>query len=279
MLRYRKDENAMEFLKTLKESLILFLITDGIRFLLATIVLFVLWKFTNWFFKFLKKRNPLQNLEPTVRDFFANFFRILVKILLLVTYIAFVGVPVSSIVAAIASCGVAIGLALQGGLSNFAGGVILVFMKPFKEGDFITAGGESGTVMNIGVFYTLLRTLDNRHVYIPNASLTGGCIVNASAEETRRLDLTYSVAYGTDTEKVKNTLLAIADKEERILRDPAPAVILSDFSDSSIDFSYRVWCASADYWPLRGDLQERVKAAFEKEGIEIPFPQVDVHMK
>ena len=261
----------------LLDTIVSFLLSTGVKILIALVIFIVGWKLINLFVRKFEKAKLTRGLDPTLRSFLRSFISIGAKILLTVTVIAYLGVPMSSIIAAIASCGVAVGLALQGGLSNLAGGVMLLFMKPFKVGDFITAVGESGNVQSIGIFYTSLRTLDNRHVHIPNGSLMSGVIVNATGENTRRVDISCTAAYGCDSEKVRQALLSMAEKEEGVLKDPAPAVFLAGYRDSAIEYSLRVWCSTDSYWDVYFRLQEKIKAAFDEAGIVIPFPQVDVH--
>jgi len=198
---------------------------------------------------------------------------------LIVTIIAILGVPTASVVAVIASAGVAVGLALQGSLSNLAGGIMILIFRPFKLDDFIDAGGFSGTVTDIGIFYTTLKTGDNKSVTIPNGSLMNDKVVNYSVHDTRRVDFTFSVAYGTDVEKVKTILLEEAGKHEKALKDPAPFCRMAKQNASSLDFVLRVWVNSGDYWAVNFDILEAVNNRFKAEGIEIPFNQLDVNVK
>ena len=264
-------------LSALLNTIVTFLLTTGVRILIALILFIVAWKLINVFVRKFEKAKAVKGMDPTVRSFLRSFISIGAKVLLTVTVIAYLGVPMSSIIAAIASCGVAIGLALQGGLSNLAGGVMLLFMKPFRIGDVITALGESGSVQSIGIFYTSLKTLDNRHIHIPNGSLMSGVIVNATAESIRRVDIACTAAYGCNSEKVRQALLTMAEMEEGVLQDPAPGVFLVAYKDSAIEYSLRVWCSTDQYWDVYFRLQEKVKAAFDQADITIPFPQLDVH--
>ena len=179
----------------------------------------------------------------------------------------------------LASCGVAIGLALQGSLSNFAGGLMILFFKPFKVGDFIEASGESGVVTEITVVYTVLTTPDNKRVTIPNGSLTNSVIENYSAEPLRRVDLTFSTDYGCDIDMVKTVIGKLVEEHPLALAEPEPFVRLSAHGDSALTYAVRVWCKSEDYWTVHFDLTESVKKAFDQHDISIPYPQMDVHIK
>ena len=229
--------------------------------------------------KALRKNKLGERADPTVRSFLINVIRVSLYVLLFVTLIAIMGVPMASIVTVIASAGVTVGLALQGSLSNLAGGIMLLMFRPFKLGDFIDASGFSGTVMDIGIFYTTLKTGDNKAITIPNGSLMNDSVINYSVHPTRRLDLTFGVAYGTDVERVKAILLEEAGKHEKVQQDPTPFCRLSKQSESSLDILLRVWVDKNDYWQVNFDLLEQVTARFVKEGIEIPFHQMDVHIK
>lgn len=228
--------------------------------------------------KAIKKNKLTEKADTTVSHFVTNFISIALNVLLVVIIIGILGVPMASVVTVIASAGVAIGLALQGSLSNLAGGIMILIFKPFKLGNFIDISGTSGTVQDIGIFYTVLTTPDNKEITIPNGTVMASTIINYSTHDTRRLDFTFSVAYGTDVEKVKAVLLDEADKNAMVLRDPAPFARLSVQNASSLDFVLRVWVNSGDYWTVNFDLLEAVNARFIKEGIEIPFNQLDVHL-
>ncbi len=225
-----------------------------------------------------KSKKIQEKTDKTVQIFAEKALSITVKILLAVIAIAIMGVPMASVIAVIAAAGAAIGLALQGGLSNIASGIILLINKPFVVGDYIEAGSKSGTVLEINLFNTTLRTPDNKRVILSNTAVMNAEIVNYSTESTRRVDFTVSVAYGTDTELVRATLLSIVENHELTLKDPAPMCRLSSFGNSSIDFTLRAWVNSADYWTVNFDVNEAIKKAFEEKNISIPFPQMDIHL-
>ncbi len=248
--------------------------------LLASLVVFIVGRFLiKFLIKTLRNGKLGKKLEPTAAHFLLNFISIALYVILIVTIVGIMGVPMASVVAAIASAGVAIGLALQGSLSNLAGGIMILLFHPFRVDHFIEAAGFSGTVKDIDIFYTVLHTPDNKVVTIPNGTIMASSIINYSINDTRRVDLVFSVAYGTDAEKVKAILLEEADKHEKALKDPAPFCRLTKQAESSLDFTLRVWANKEDFWQVNFDLLESIHARFAKENIEIPFNQIDVHMK
>ena len=189
------------------------------------------------------------------------------------------GVNVTSLMAIVAAAGLAIGLALKDSLGNFAAGVMIIIFRPFKIGDFITAGGVSGVVDEIGLFATLMHTGDNQRMIVPNSAIIGGNITNTSALPTRRIDLVFGIGYDDDIAKAKQIIEDLMQKDERILVDPAPSIALGELADSSVNFNVRPWVKSGDYWPVRADMLEKVKLAFDTNGISIPYPQQDVYMR
>lgn len=212
-----------------------------------------------------------------------NFLKSLVKVALLALYViillSMLGVDTTSLVAIFSVLTLALSLAVQGIISNLASGITLVVTKPFEEGDFVDIGGTSGTVETISIFSTKLKTGDNKVIIIPNGNVTTANITNYSTKGTRRLDLTVSAAYGTDVALVKSTVLDVISRHEEIFSDPAPMVRMSEHGASSIDFTVRVWLKGSDYWKVNFDLKEEIYDAFNEKGIEIPFPQMDVHVK
>ena len=250
----------------------------GLKLLYAFVVFIVGRIVIKWVTKLMKKSKFAQKHDATVVHFLQNFVSISLHVVLVVSIIGILGVPLASVVTVIASAGVAIGLALQGALSNVAGGIMILLFRPFRLGDFVDTAGHSGTVTDIGIFYTVLTTGDNKVVTIPNGTIMGDSVVNYSMKDTRRVDFVFNVAYGTDVEKVKNILLAEAEKHELVLKDPAPFCRLSKQSESSIDFTMRVWVESKNYWQVNFDILEAVTKRFAEEGIEIPFNQLDVHI-
>jgi small conductance mechanosensitive channel len=218
--------------------------------------------------KLLKKRS----VDITLQKFLGNLVGWILKILLFITVISQLGIATTSFAAIIAAAGLAIGLALQGSLGNFAGGVLIMIFKPIKIGDFIEAQGESGTVKEIDIFTTKLNTPDNKEVIIPNGALSNGNIVNYSTEATRRVDFTFGVGYDSDIKKTKEIIFGIINNHPLILKEPATAVNLSELADSSINFFTRAWVKKEDYWAVKFDVMEQTKEALDAAGIEIPYP-------
>ena len=219
-----------------------------------------------------------RDLDPSLRTFSVSMIGVILKVLLVISVAGMVGIETTSFVAIIGAAGLAVGLALQGSLSNFAGSVLILIFKPFKVGDVIDVAGRIGTVKEIQIFATVMRTTDNKRVIIPNGVLAGGTIVNLSAEDTRRIDLVFGIGYNDDIDKAKEVLKAIIAKDERILSEPEPTVAVSELADSSVNFVFRPWVKKDDYWPVYYDMVETVKKTFDKEDISIPFPQRDVHL-
>lgn len=218
------------------------------------------------------------NVEPSLHKFLLSFVSISLKILLLITVASMVGIATTSFIAVLGAAGLAVGLALQGSLANFAGGVLILIFKPYKVGDVIEAQGFLGTVNEIQVFYTVIKSFDNKTIVIPNGSLSNGSITNYSTENIRRADMTFGIGYDDDIQNAKDVINKLIEEDDRILKDPAPSVVVSELADSSVNFSVKVWCNSDVLWNVYFDMQENVKINFDKEGISIPFPQSDVHI-
>lgn len=220
-----------------------------------------------------------RNLEPTLANFLNDLLNWTLKILLFITVISQLGVQTSSFVAILGAAGLAVGLSLQGSLANFAGGVLIIMFKPFRVGDFIQAQGEMGTVQQIQIFVTKLHTTDNQIIYIPNGQLSNGTITNFSQSTHRRADLTIGISYGSNIKKAKEIALEVMNNHELVLEEPAPVVWVKDLADSSIDLAVRPWAKNENFWAMRSDILQQIKEAFDNNGIEIPFPQRDVHIK
>lgn len=229
--------------------------------------------------KVVRQMLERRGVDATIQSFLKSFVSILLNILLIITVISALGVNTTSFAALLASVGVAAGMALSGNLQNLAGGLIILLFKPFKVGDFIEAQGTMGTVKEIQIIHTILQTVDNKEIFLPNGSLSSGSITNYNKMGTRRVDFTVSVEYGTDVEKVLNALKSIAVSDERILKDPAPFYALSALADSSVNFTFRVWVNSTDYWGVYFDVNKRIYEDFNRIGISFPFPQLQIHQK
>ena len=251
----------------------------GFKLVGASFVLGVGSRLISWICKRICKSQRIQKLEDSLESFLTSFIKIALYTVLFITVAMILGVPATSFLTILASCGVAIGLALQGSLSNFAGGLMILFFKPFEIGDYIESQGESGTVMDISVVYTTLLTPDHKRITIPNGTLTNSTIRNYSKEELRRVDLTFKVDYKSSDEAVKAIINKVFDEHPLTLKDPAPLVRLSNQSDSALVYAAKVWCKNSDYWTVYFDITETVKAEFDKNGICIPYPQMDVHIK
>ncbi len=254
--------------------------TQGMRLLGGIAVLAVGFFLVHWIIKLVDRNQKYVKLEPTLKGFLHNVIRILLYLIVALTAVSVMGIPLTSVVTILASAGVAISLALQGALTNFVGGIMLLMLKPIKAGEYVKIGDADGTVDRIGVFYTELNTPDNRHITLPNRSLTDSTIINFSRQGTRRLDVAFSVAYESDIDQVRSVLMEVVRRCGRYLAEPAaPAVILTAMGDSALQFTVRLWVASADYWDVNFFLIEEGKKALDRAGIQIPFPQMDVHMK
>ncbi|QTE21630.1 mechanosensitive ion channel family protein [Polaribacter cellanae] len=219
-----------------------------------------------------KKVFRKRNVEITVQQFLGNLLAWVLKIILFITVIAKLGIETASFAAILAAAGLAVGLALQGSLANFAGGVLIMIFKPFKVGDLIQAQGETGVVKEIEIFTTKLTGLSNREIIIPNGSLSNGNIINFTTEGTRRVDLVIGVSYDADIKKTKEVLTSVLTSHPKILKDPAPGVTVLELADSSVNFAVRPWCNTADYWAVYFDCMENIKEALDAAGIEIPYP-------
>lgn len=220
--------------------------------------------------------------KARVDDTLIQFLRSIVYMTLLVVValaaVSQLGVDTTSFFAILGAAGLAVGLALKDSLSNFSAGTMLVFFRPFKVGDYVDAGGVAGTVDGISIFNTVLKTPDNRVITVPNSQIYGGTITNFSAMDTRRIDLVFGVGYADNVERAKEIMMGILEADERILKDPAPQVMMLELADSSVNFAVRPWVASGDYWAVRADVLEKTKKALEDAGLSIPYPQRDVHL-
>ena len=264
-------DKIVEFL-TARETIVV-----CIRIVLAIVVIIAGCKIARVISRKIVSSKGMQKINKTTQSFLSHVIRIILYIAVVLIGMIILGINLSIFSAIIASAGLAIGLALQGGLSNIAGGVMLVGFKPFEVNDFIESEGVSGTVTDIGIFYTTLLTPDNKKVVLPNGGLSNSIITNYSATGTRRLDLDFSIAYSADIDVAKKVLLACAKAEEKVLEDPAPEVHITAHRDSSIQIRLRIWVKTGDYWATNFALLENVKRSFDKFGVQIPFPQVDVH--
>lgn len=256
-----------------------YLIPLGLK-ILAAVVVFLLGR---WIIKLIQRwmANGLMSRhgDATLHSFLSHLVSVLLYFLLIIAIIGILGINTSSLVALLASAGLAVGMSLGGTLQNFAGGVLIIMFRPFKVGDFISAQGMEGVVSEIQIFNTHLLTTDNKEVILPNGPLATGVMTNFSKQGTRRVDWVFSIAYGDDYDKAKTVLRRLIDENQSILKTPEPFIELGKLNSSSVDITVRAWVNSADYWPVFFSMNEKVYKAFAQEGLNIPFPQVDVHMK
>ncbi|UCD12100.1 MAG: mechanosensitive ion channel [Nitrospinaceae bacterium] len=219
------------------------------------------------------------NLDVMLTHFISSMASTVLLLLVIVAALDQVGVDTTSLIALIGAAGLAVGLALQGSLQNFAAGVLLVFFRPFKAGDFVEAGGTAGVVDKISLFSTLITTGDNREVVVPNGAIYGSNIVNFTARATRRIDMVFGIGYQDDIRLARDLIHKVLNVDERVLKDPAPLVAVGELGASSVDFVVRPWVKTADYWAVKFDVTEKIKQTFDENGVSIPFPQMDVHMQ
>lgn len=260
------------------EKIIEGLVELGFKLIGLILILVVGFKLVKIIIKFINKIKGFSKLEKSVQTFITSFFSILLKALVFITALAYIGIPMTSMLTVFGTATLAFGLALQGGLTNMMGGIMLLIFKPFSIGDYIETHSDSGIVDEMTIFYTILKTPDNKKVVIPNGPLSNETITNYSSQTKRRLDLEFSVGYNSDIEKVKKILLEEIDKEDKILKDEDIFARLSKHDNSALIFTVRVWVKTEDYWPVKFNLLENVKKAFDKNKIEIPYPQLDVHL-
>jgi small conductance mechanosensitive channel len=260
------------------ETVMTYISMYGIK-IIGSIVIFIIGKWiANSLTKFIKRLLVKSKVDETLVTFVGNLTYAVLLVFVVLAALNNLGINTTSFVAILGAAGLAVGLALQGSLSNLGAGVLLIMFRPFKANDFIDAGGAMGTVEAIHIFNTILKTPDNRVVIVPNSNIISGNITNFSAKETRRIELIFGVSYSDDLKKVKQELIDIVSSDERILKDPEPMVAVHELADSSVNFVVRPWVKSADYWNVFFDLKEKVKIRFDEKGISIPFPQRDVHM-
>ncbi|MEE2002008.1 mechanosensitive ion channel [Alkalimonas sp. MEB108] len=250
--------------------------------LISIVIALVIFVIGRWIAKgitgVLERALVARAIDKAVVSFLGSIVYTLIMIAVLLMALSHIGVQTTSFIAILGAAGLAVGLALQGSLANFASGVLIIIFRPFKAGHFIDAGGVMGTVDKIEIFQTILKTPDNKKVMIPNAQITGGAITNFSAEPTRRVDLVIGISYDSDLRKAKQILADILAADERILPEPAPVIAIGELADSSVNILVRPWVNAADYWGVYWGTLEKVKLTFDEQGIGIPFPQMDVHL-
>ena len=231
-----------------------------------------------WLTNIVRKVMTKSNMDEMLINFLGNIIYMVLLLAVVMAALDNLGIQTTSLLAVFGAAGLAVGLALKDSLSNFSSGVMIILFRPFKVGDFIEAGGATGVVEEVRIFATIMKTGDNREIIVPNSQIYSGTITNYSAKATRRIDLVFGIGYDDDIAKAKQIMDDIMKQDDRILADPAPAVAVGELADSSVNFNVRPWVNSGDYWPVRADLLEKIKLAFDANGISIPYPQQDVHM-
>lgn len=254
-------------------------ISYGPKLVLALLTLFIgLWV-VNAFVRGVNTAFDKGGMDTSLKSFLSSLIGIGLKVLLVISVASMVGIETTSFIAVLGAAGLAVGLALQGSLANFAGGVLILIFRPYKIGDFIQAAGEAGVVRKIEIFSTVLTTGDNKTIIIPNGAISGGSITNFSAAETRRVDIVFGIGYDDDIRQAKQVLEGLITSDERILKDPAHLIAVSNLGDSAVDITTRSWVKAEDYWAVYFDLLENGKLALDAAGISIPYPQRDVHVR
>ena len=254
------------------------LVVNGSKILLALVLLYFGFKIINKFTSILNKKLLKKNYDPMIINFTVPLIRISTKVLLSITLVNFIGIETTSFIAAIGGASFAVGLAFQGSLSNFAGGVLLLILKPFSVGHFIEVGQHKGTVQSISIFYTYLQTFDNKIIVIPNSNVSNDSLINYTANDKRRIDYSIGVDYNTDIDYVKEVIAEIIKEEEDILDVPEPIIGLGEYAASAINFHIKVWVKTEDYWTVFYRFNENIKRAFNKKEISFPYPHMDVNI-
>ena len=270
-------DQTNEQLQALMQEGYSLLMSYGPKFLLAILTLIIgLWLIN----RVMKGLNQTltSRVDATLGQFVSSILSVVLKVVLLISVASMVGIETTSFIAVLGAAGLAVGLALQGSLANFAGGVLILLFKPFKVGDLIQAQGHTGTVKDIQIFNTILKTGDNRIVIIPNGALSNSSMININQEATRRVDFTFGISYNDDIDRARAALHFLANNDARVLANPSPLVAVSELADSSVNFTMRVWVNTPDYWGVYFDMHELVKKEFDAQGISIPYPQQDLHV-
>lgn len=250
----------------------------ALRLITAVVIFYVGRMVANILTGTLRRMMQKNEVDKTLETFICNLTRIALLAFVVIAAISALGVETTSVIAVLGAAGLAVGLAMQGSLSNFAAGVLIVLFRPYRVGDYIEAAGIGGTVESVQILTTVMRTPDNKRIIVPNSQIMNSAITNYSVNDTRRIDLVVGVGYGDDLDKVRATLEDLVENEERILRDPAWVIAVGELADSSVNFYVRPWVKTEDYWSVRFDLTEAIKKRFDDVGIQIPFPQHDVHL-
>ena len=271
-----RDTPVNEWLPQLVKQ---YLVPLGIKIIIAIVVLVIGRWIIKWIKRWMQKVLERRKVDSTLHGFFSSLVSVVLNFVLIVSIISVLGINTSSLVALLASAGLAVGMALSGTLQNFAGGVIIILLRPFKVGDYISAQGQEGFVKSVQIFNTIIHTLDNKVVSIPNGILSTGLFTIHNMEETRRVEWTVSISYGDDYDKAKEVLAKLCDDNPLILKTPTPLIEIVKLNSSSVDITMRAWVKTMDYWPVFFKMNEQVYKTLPQEGLHFPFPQVDVHLE
>ena len=274
-----KELGNSEYIQELIDKGIDLGVEAGKSIIIAIIIYFVGKALISLINRMLRGVMERKKVDPAIQTFLGSLVNILLMILLVISVVSALGVITTSFAALLASAGVAVGMALSGNLQNLAGGIVILLFRPFKVGDYIEAQGTGGTVSEIQIFHTILTTPDNKKIYLPNGALSSGNITNYSKEPLRRVDFNVAVEYGEDIDKVRETLSGILSKDERVLLEPAPVIVLGSLADSSVNMTVRVWVKSENYWDVFFQTNEKIYNEFNKLGINFPYPQLTIHQR
>ncbi|WP_089684157.1 mechanosensitive ion channel family protein [Catalinimonas alkaloidigena] len=250
----------------------------GLKLIMAVVTLIVGLAIIKFLVNTFRNTMIKRNVDASLTPFLTSMLKALLQVALVITVATMIGIEMTSFIAVLGAAGLAVGLALQGSLQNFAGGVLILLLRPFKVGDYIVANGTGGSVREIQIFHTVLKTPDNVTIYMPNGPLANTEITNYSVEAQRRVDFVFGIGYGDDIDKARRIINEVIDADARFLSEPARQVVVSELADSSVNFTVRVWANASDYWGLKFDTTEKIKKEFDRQGINIPFPQRDVHI-
>jgi small conductance mechanosensitive channel len=262
----------------IEELTVDYLMPWAINIALALVIFVVGRMVANMIVGGVKKLLKRSKVDAMLSNFISSLLKATLLLFVLIAALEQLGVNTTSLIALLGAAGLAVGLALQGSLQNFAAGVMLLIFRPFKLGDFVEAGGTMGSVQKINIFSSVLLTPDNREIIVPNSSIFNGNITNYSSQPNRRVDMVFGIGYGDDMKQAKQIIQGILDADSRVLKDPAPTIVIGELGDSSVNIYVRPWVVGADYWKVKFDLNENIKSAFDENGISIPFPQMDVHL-
>ena len=262
----------------MQETIIHYAMTYGLNILAALLILLIgLWA-ARVVRRMAQKIMDKRNIDPLITTFTGTVLHVLLVLFVVIAAISKLGVQTTSLIAVVGAAGLAVGLALQGSLSNLASGVIIITLRPFKVGDYVEAGTNAGIVESIQLFYTKLRSPDNKELMIPNSAITSSTIINYNARNERRCDMVFGVSYDADLDKTRRIIQEMLDKDERVLDDPAPVIVIGELADSSVNFWVRPWVKTDDFWAFKWEFTEALKKRFDEDGINIPFPQRDLHI-